>query len=95
MGARIMAFINETGIIGTIIQAGTDNMTGSIVGTLMFILLFLVVVAVFFGIPFEFMAVLLLPFVIGLGAYYSSFMIPIVVTLIIIASIIAKNWLFR
>ena len=90
-----MIFINETGIIGTIIQAGTENMTGSVVATLMFVLLFLVVVAIFFGIPFEFMAVLLLPFVIGLGAFYSSFMIPLVISLIIISSIIAKNWLFR
>jgi len=90
-----MIFINETGIIGTIIQAGTENMTGSLVATLFFVLLFLVAIAIFFGIPFEFMAVLLLPFSIGLGAYYSSFMVPIIVTLIIISSIIAKNWLFR
>ena len=90
-----MIFINETGIIGTIIQAGTENMTGSVVATLFFVLLFLVAVAIFFGIPFEFMAVLLLPFVIGLGAFYSSFMIPLVISLIIISSIIAKNWLFR
>lgn len=88
-------FINETGVIGQIMEAGTQNLTGSMTATLLFILLFLMVVALSFGIPLEFLAVIILPFCLSVGAYYGTFMVPIIVMLIYISSIIAKNWLFK
>jgi len=88
-------FINQTGVIGGILNAGTETMTGSMTATLLFILLFLIVMALSFGLPLEFLAVIILPFCLSVGAYYGTFMLPIVIILIYIASIIAKNWLFK
>jgi len=88
-------FINETGVIGSILAAGTQNLTGSIMATLFFVLIFLVVICIMFNIPLEFAALLLLPFCLGVGAFYSSFIIPITIILIFVSALVAKNWLFR
>lgn len=88
-------FINETGIIGQIIQAGTENLTGNIVATLFMILLFLIVLAMMFQIPLEFLSILILPMCLSIGAYYSNFIIPITIIILYIAAIISKNWLFK
>ena len=90
-----MDFINSTDVIGRILESGTNTLTGSMVATLFFILLFLIVVAFMFGIPLEFLAVIILPFCLALGSYYSNFYIPIIIIIVFVASIIAKNWLFK
>lgn len=97
MGERIMAFefINQTDVIGTIMSSGTETLTGSMVATLFFVLLVLILIAFMFGIPLEFMAVLILPFCIAVAAFYSNFLIAVIVILILVASIIAKNWIFK
>lgn len=88
-------FINQTGIIGTILDAGTQNATGSMVATLLFILFFLVVIAFMFGIPLEFISIIILPLCLSMGAYYSDFFRPLIVILIYVSMILAKNWLFK
>ena len=88
-------FINQTDVIGRILESGTQTLTGSMVATLFFILMFLIVVAFMFGIPLEFLAVIILPFCLAIGSFYSNFLVPIIIILIYIASIIAKNWLFK
>jgi len=90
-----MDFINATGTIGTIMSSGTSTLTGSIVATLFFILLFLMVLALMFGIPLEFLSVLILPFCIGVASYYSNFLLPVIIILLYVSMIIAKNWLFK
>jgi len=97
MGERIMAFefINQTDVIGRVMEAGTNTLTGSMVATLFFILLFLIVIAFMFGIPLEFMAIIILPFCLAVGSFYSNFYIPIIIIIVFVASIIAKNWLFK
>lgn len=90
-----MVFINTTETIGLIIGAGTTNLTGSIVATLLLILLFLLAVCLMFGIEFELTAVIILPLCLAMGSYYSNFMGPIIVILIYASTIIAKNWIFR
>jgi len=90
-----MLFINQTETIGTIINAGTQNLTGSLVATFFVILLFLLIIAVIFQIPLEFIAIFILPFMLVIGAFYSSFMIPIIVLFIFAAIIITKNWIFN
>lgn len=90
-----MFFINETGVIATIMAAGTQTLTGSMVATLFLILIVLFAIAIMFRIPLEYLAIIILPFCLSIGAYYSSFMIPIIVILIYLAMILAKNWLFR
>ena len=90
-----MVFINTTETIGVIIGQGTTSLTGSIVASLLLMLVILMAIALMFGIEFEFTAVIFLPLCIGMGAYYSNIMGPIIVILIYVSSIIAKNWLFR
>ena len=96
MGARIkMVFINTTGTIATILNSGTTTLTGSMVATLFFIFMFLIVAMLMFGIPLEFGAVIILPFCIAVGAYYSNFFLPTVVILLYVSMIIAKNWIWK
>lgn len=90
-----MAFINQTGLIGTILDGGTQNATGSMVATLLLILLFLIVICFMFGIPLEFIAVVLLPICITMASYYSDFFKPLIVFLIYLAMILCKNWIFK
>jgi len=90
-----MAFINTTDIIGVIIGEGTKNATGNLMATLLFIFLFLIVVCIMFGIPLEFIAVILLPICLASASYYSDFFKPLIVIIIYVSMIIAKNWLFK
>ena len=90
-----MPFINETDVIGQVLSSGTSSLTGSMVATLFFILLFLIVMALMFSIPLEFLVVIILPLCIGIASYYSNFVLPVVIIVIYVASIIAKNWLFK
>lgn len=88
-------FLNLTESIGLIMTSGTTTVSGSIVATLFMVLAFLIAIGILFNIPLEFMSILILPFCIAVGAYYSSFMIPIICIIIYIAAILAKNFLFR
>ena len=90
-----MVFLNITEIIGRVINVISTNFTGSIVGTIMLILIFLIVICVMFDIPLEFLSVIILPFCIVCASYYSYFMLPIVVICLYVSILIAKNFLFR
>lgn len=90
-----MVFINTTDIIGVIIGQGTENATGSLMATLLFILLFLIVICLMFSIPLEFIAVIILPICLASASYYSDFFKPLIVILIYVSMIVAKNWLFK
>lgn len=90
-----MPFINTTDTLGTILDAGTQNATGSLMATLLFILLFLVVICLMFSIPLEFISIIILPLCLSCASYYSDFFKPLIVIIIYVSMIIAKNWLFR
>ena len=90
-----MPLFNATGEIGTILIAGTNNITGNMVVTLLLILIIMIAFCLMFGIELEFISVLLLPLCISMGSYYNELMAPIIVILIYVSTIIAKNWLFR
>lgn len=90
-----MVFINTTDIIGVIIGRGTDNATGSLMATLLFLLAFLLVLCFMFQIPMEFASIILLPICLACGAYYTDFFKPLIVIIIYVSMVIAKNWLFR
>ena len=90
-----MDFMNWSQSIGQIITHGTTNVTGSIVATLLIVLIFLIIVCVMFGIPLEFSAILLIPICISMGAYYSNLMGPLIVIFIYVSTLVAKNWIFR
>lgn len=88
-------FINATETIGVIMAAGTTGITGSVIATLFMILFILMVIALMFGVPIEFLLVLILPFCLVCAAYYSNFMLPVVIIILFVSMLIAKNWLFR
>jgi hypothetical protein len=88
-------FINSSGTIASVLIAGTENLTGDIVSTLLMVFLFLLAVCFMFGIPLEFTAVIMLPMLIATAAYYSTFMGPLIVFLIYLATLLAKNWLIK
>lgn len=88
-------FINQSGIIGQILRSGTTGITGNLTATLLLILAFLLVLCIMFSIPLEFAGVIVLPFCLTVAAYYGDFYAPLVTIIVFLASIIAKNWLFR
>jgi len=88
-------FINESGILGVVLAAGTTNLTGNIVASLLLIMAFLFAVCIMFGIELEYTAIIFLPLCISIGAYYSKFLVIIIVILIYVSTLIAKNWIFR
>jgi hypothetical protein len=88
-------FINETGTISKILEAGTQNLTGEMFATLLLILIILMVVCLMFNIPLEIASILILPYCIACGAFYSSFIIAITLIVLYMGFIIAKNWIFR
>ena len=91
----VYSFINATGSIGQIIAAGSEGVTGSVVATVFIIILVFFVISIMFGIPLEFFAVLILPFCIACAAFYSNFLLPVIVILFFVGFLIAKNFLFR
>ena len=88
-------FINITGSIGQIIEHGTQNVTGSLFITLFLVLIVLIVIAMMFTIPLEFISILILPFCISTAAYYGNFVAPVAIIIIYVATIITKNWIFK
>lgn len=90
-----MMEMNTTGAIGLIMQSSAENVTGSIVLSLFIVLLFFFAVSIYFQIPFEMFVIIVIPFCLGLGAYHREFMVPVVVIIILISAMIAKNWLIK
>lgn len=90
-----MDFINATGSIAQIMAAGSSGVTGSVVATIFVIFMVFFAISIMFGIPLEFFAVIILPFCIACAAFYSNFLLPVVVIIIFVGFLIAKNFLFR
>jgi hypothetical protein len=59
------------------------------------IMIILIIVALMFGIPLEFTAIIILPFCIVVASQYSNFMIPLITIILFLSAVITKNWLFR
>ena len=88
--------LNETGIIGQILNGGTNNMTGSIALTLFFIFLFFMMMCIFFAIPLEFAIIFTMPFLLAAATVSTYLILPIITVIIIfVAMILTKNFLFR
>jgi len=88
-------FINETGIIGIVLASGAQTVTGDIVSALMLVFIMLIAICLMFNIPLEFTVVILLPLALSMASYYSNFMSLLIVMLIYLATLLAKNWLFK
>lgn len=90
-----MAFINDIGIMGIIIDNLTQNVTGSLFLSLLFITLIIVAAAFLLQIQVEWTAIFIFPFLIVVGSFYSAFMPVMGVGIIWLALIMANNWWFK
>lgn len=89
-----MSLLNESGTIGQIFIGAINNVAGDVITALLMVFLILLVIAVKFGIPLEFIAVLLIAFAIPVAAYYGGVFLSIVVVFIIgLAWFMARAWL--
>lgn len=88
-------FINCTETIGVVIGTATSTTTGSLFLTFFMILIMILALALMFGIPLEYMAILILPLMITYMAYYSDFLGIGSVILIYLSIILTKNSLFK
>ena len=88
-------FINETESFGQIITAGTTGLTGSVVATMVLILVVLFVISLILKVDFELFGIIILPFTIAVAAYYSVFMTPLIFILLYFSMILMKNWIFK
>ena len=88
-------FLNETGIIGTILQTGTTTTTGSLFLSLLILVIIIIAVALMFQIPLEFTSILILPLLLSVMAYYSKFLAVGGVIFIYLAFIVTNRFLLR
>jgi len=88
-------FINASQTWGIILASGTDYTTGSIFLTLSILLVFLMAMAILFGIRLEYTAILILPLMLSYMAFYSEFLAIGSLILIYLALIFTKKFLFK
>jgi len=88
-------FMNCTDTIGIILGTASQETTGSVFLTLFILMLFLMAIALIFGIKLEYTAIIILPLLMGYMAYYSEFMAVGVVILIYLAIIFTKNFILK
>lgn len=90
-----MDFINWSQSIGQIVSAGATNLTGSVESAVILIVIFVMIIGIMFNIPLEFLGVLILPLCLTIAAFYGSIWVAVILILVYVSVIIAKNWLFR
>jgi hypothetical protein len=91
----VAELVNSSGTIGMIINSATTSFTGSLGATMFIVLAVLIALSIMLSIPLEFMAVILFPLCIAVASYESSFLAPVIVIIIYVSVLIAKNWLIR
>lgn len=90
-----MVFINKTEIIGIVIGHATERTTGDIFITLFLIMIFLIGLATLFRISIEWTAIIILPYALAVGAYYSEFMGALGAILFYLTFLVVRFWIFR
>lgn len=90
-----MAFINTTDTIGVLIGNATTTTTGDLFLTLLLLFVFLLAVCVLFRLKTEWTGIVLLPYALACGSYYSQWVSVIGVIMIYLTFIITKNFIFK
>jgi hypothetical protein len=87
-----MALINETGVIGTLINMTTSNITGSVYLTFIGILLLFIALGFLFKLPMEIVGILILPLLI-IFAMVTNLLVPaLAFALILLAVFLYRVW---
>ena len=87
-----MVFFNETGTLGVVLVAITNNITGSLFLTVLFLTFIIVALFAAFRVPIEVTALMIMPFLLVAMAYQSEFIAFGGVALIYMAVIFVKNF---
>lgn len=88
-------FINESGTIGIIFEAVTNNVTGSAYLTLLGFMIIIILFFMLFRVPIEFTAILILPMCIIFMSFFGEFLVIGLTLLMYIGLLIAKNFFIR
>lgn len=88
-------FYNATETIGVILNHANNEVTGSMVVTLLMILLLVIAMAIMFGIQLEYISILIIPLCISYGAYYSELLAPLATIIFYLSIIFTKNFIFK
>ena len=87
-----MVFINETGLMATLLVEATNNITGNIFITLLGLMMIIIVLFLSFRIPVELTAIFILPMMLTFMAFYGDFIAIGGALLIYIGFIFAMNF---
>lgn len=88
-------FINDSGTTSVIIKGLFDNVGGSWFATIMLIILFVILLAVIFRVPFELTAIVIMPLLLVCMVYVPDFLAVAGVFLIYLGVLVGKNILFN
>ncbi len=90
-----MTFMNITGTIGIILGRATETTTGDIFITLLIVMVLFIAFAAMFRIKTEWTMIIILPYALACGSYYSEWVGVIGAILIYLAFLITKNFIFK
>jgi len=90
-----MDFINESGLIASVLNHMTINVTGSTFLTLLAIVMGLIVIALMFRLPVEWTSIIVFPFLIVTAAFYTDFLPVLGVFVIYLGILVGKNFFFK
>ena len=85
-----MTWINSTSTIQLVIDGITNNVTGELTGTYLFILMLLFLGGIIFRMPLFLNVLITFPMIIILAAYMQSFVVVLIVAVIYISGVIAR-----
>jgi len=88
-------FMNCSQSVGKVVLGLTSQMTGDIVLTLLLILICIIAIALMFGIPLEFTAILIVPLILAYMAYFAEFVTYGLILMVYLAFLFGKNFIFR
>lgn len=88
-------FINWTETLGVMMAQANTYTTGSMVASLLIILIMILAVCFMFGIPIEYTIVIVFPYLLATSAYYHDLVGPLIVGILYSAMLITKLWIFK
>ena len=87
-------FINQSSTVFSVVNGITNNVTGDEFLTYLFIMLFVLMLAIAFRIPIEFTAIFFFPMFIVMAAYTGQYLSILGIAMIYLGILIGKNMFF-
>jgi len=87
--------VNCNGTIGKVLVAATEQITGNIFITLLFVLAIIIAIAIMFGIKLEYTSIIILPLLFGYMAATKEFIGFTFMILIYLALLLTKHFILK